>query len=107
VVTTVAGFPGLFDFRDGTGPAAAFNTPIGVCTDGRALYVVDAGNNAIRQIDPATSAVTTVAGRSVSASIDGLGRAASFNSPAACAYDPASGDLFVSDRSENIVRRVH
>ena len=106
-VTSVAGFPGVVAFTDGVGQAAAFNNPQGLCTDGSSLFVVDTGNNAIRQIDPATGAVSTVAGGGSAASLDGTGARAYFNTPTGCAWDPGSGDLFVTDRQENVLRRIH
>ena len=106
-VTTVAGFPGVVAYTDGVGQAAAFDAPQGLCTDGTSLYIVDTGNNAIRQLDPATGTVTTVAGGGAAASVDGVGTAAYFNTPTGCSWDPGSGDLFVTDRQENVLRRIH
>jgi sugar lactone lactonase YvrE len=107
LVTSVAGFPGVVAYTDGVGQAAAFNNPQGLCSDGVSLFVVDTGNNAIRQVDPATGAVSTVAGGGSAASLDGTGSGAYFNTPTGCAWDPASGDLFVTDRQENVLRRIH
>jgi DNA-binding beta-propeller fold protein YncE len=69
--------------------------------------VADQGNYAIRQIDPATAVVTTVAGDGTQVERDGLGRQAAFAAPGGCAYDPASGDLVVTDQLGNAVRRIH
>ncbi len=107
MVSPVAGFPGVVAFTDGVGQAAAFNNPQGICTDGASLFVVDTGNNAIRQIDPATGVVSIVAGGGSAASLDGIGSNAYFNTPTGCAWDPVSGDLFVTDRQENVLRRIH
>ena len=106
-VTTVAGFPGVVGYADGVGQAAGFSSPEGLCTDGRSVFVVDTGNNAIRQLEPATGAVSTVAGGGAAASVDGTGLQGEFNTPTGCAFDPASGDLFVTDRQENVIRRIH
>ncbi len=59
--TTIAGgrAPG---HADGTGPAASFNMPMGLCTARNGdVLVADSGNNLIRRITPG-GAVTTVAG---------------------------------------------
>jgi sugar lactone lactonase YvrE len=57
-VTTVAG-SGTPDYLDGTGAAAAFDTPSAIAVDRHGvLFVADTGNNAIRRIDK-TGAVTT------------------------------------------------
>lgn len=59
-VTTVAG-SGTPDYLDGTGTAAAFDTPSAIAVDKHGvLFVADTGNNAIRRIDK-TGAVTTLA----------------------------------------------
>jgi sugar lactone lactonase YvrE len=59
-VTTVAG-SGMPDYLDGTGSAAAFDTPSAIAVDKHGvLFVADTGNNAIRRIDK-TGAVTTFA----------------------------------------------
>jgi DNA-binding beta-propeller fold protein YncE len=59
-VTAVAG-SGMPDYLDGTGTAAAFDTPSALAVDKHGvLFVADTGNNAIRRIDK-TGAVTTLA----------------------------------------------
>lgn len=49
-VTTVAGVAAASGFSNGTGGAATFTAPIGIATDGTRLFIGDAGNNLIRQI---------------------------------------------------------
>src|SRR5258705_411907 len=64
-VTTFAGDnapTGTPGFTDGTGTAARFSNPTGICTDGTNLYVTDEDNNAIRKIVIATGVVTTISG---------------------------------------------
>jgi DNA-binding beta-propeller fold protein YncE len=59
-VTAVAG-SGTPDYLDGTGTAAAFDTPSALAVDKHGvLFVADTGNNAIRRIDR-NGAVTTLA----------------------------------------------
>ena len=59
-VTTVAG-SGTPDYLDGTGAAAAFDTPSAIAVDKHGvLFVADTGNNAIRRIDK-NGEVTTLA----------------------------------------------
>jgi DNA-binding beta-propeller fold protein YncE len=57
--STIAG-SGEEGDKDGTGAEAQFNNPGAICTDGVALYVLDADNHAVRKIDLATNAVTKV-----------------------------------------------
>lgn len=49
-VTTLAG-DGVGAFADGTGTDARFFNPIGITSDGRALYIADTGNQRIRKIE--------------------------------------------------------
>ncbi|HXT12950.1 MAG TPA: Ig-like domain-containing protein [Candidatus Angelobacter sp.] len=91
---------------DGVGNAARFNNPQSIARDTNGnLYVADAGNNTIRKIAPDGS-VTTLAGLNGTAgSTDGLGAAASFNSPFGMAVD-SSGAIYVSDSGANIIRKI-
>jgi lambda family phage minor tail protein L len=87
-------------------PDARFNDPRGIVTapDG-SIYVSDTGNHTIRKISP-RGIVTTIAGKAgVTGTTDGEGSAARFNGPFALALD-ASGNLFVSDRGNNLLRKI-
>jgi DNA-binding beta-propeller fold protein YncE len=53
---------GAAGFDDGAAFAATFRAPQGVDADADAIWVADTGNHAIRRIDMASGAVTTVAG---------------------------------------------
>lgn len=105
-VTTLAGQAGASGSRDGTGTAASFNGPSGIVSDAAGnLYVADTLNHTIRMITPA-GAVTTVAGAAgTSGYADGTGTAALFHGPQGLALD-ASGDLFVSDTNNNVIREM-
>ena len=106
VVTTLAGTVGASGSTDGQGAAARFNTPLGIAfgSDG-ALYVADAGNHTIRRL-ALDGTVTTIAGTAgVSGSADGAGAAASFGDLEGLVGD-SSGNLYVSDMSNNTVRKV-
>jgi hypothetical protein len=106
-IVFIAGKSGGDTLVDGIGSQAAFNVPTGLCTDGQTLYVADLGNNAIRQVDPLTGQVTTVAGDGMNVDLDGTGRQAGFAAPSGCAYEPTSGDLIVTDQLGNEIRRIH
>jgi hypothetical protein len=60
-VTTLAGVPGVAGFVDGVGDQARFSLVEGIWSDGTSVYVLDAGNEAVRKIDVQTRAVTTIA----------------------------------------------
>jgi DNA-binding beta-propeller fold protein YncE len=63
-VRTVCGAGDLFGFgdRDGAGPAAELQHPIGLATGDGAVYVADTFNHKIRRIDPATGSCRTLFG---------------------------------------------
>ena len=105
-VTTLAGKAGKSGFADGTGAAARFDNPAGICLDAAGdLYVADNGNDTIRKITPA-GVVTTVAGSlGLSGDSDGTGNAASFSSPGGICCD-AAGDLYVADTGNYTIRKI-
>jgi outer membrane protein assembly factor BamB len=63
-VRTVCGAGDLFGFgdRDGAGPAAELQHPIGLAAGEGAVYVADTFNHKLRWIDPATGSCRTLAG---------------------------------------------
>lgn len=101
MVSTLAG--GASGFSDGAGSAAAFSFPskLGFDAVGN-LYVLDAGNSAIRKITPA-GFVTTLAG-GLSGGTNGTGAAATpdFGSMAV----DAAGNVHVSDMINGVIRKV-
>jgi sugar lactone lactonase YvrE len=104
VVTTFAGEFGGEGIADGTGDAARFTHPHGICIDGATIYVADKANNVIRKID-ASNTVTTFAGSGQAGGTDGSGALARFNGPFACVADGA-GKLYVSDANNHTVRTI-
>ena len=92
-VSTFAGSAEVSGFVDGPREAARFLRPDGVWGDGRHLYVADTGNDAIRRIDLASGAVTTLAGAG-----SGL------RSPAG--LWGVSGVLYVSDSGNGAIRSI-
>ncbi len=103
VVTTLAG-SGVAGNADGTGAAASFFQPLGLCCDlGGNIYVADYSNNIIRKITPA-GVVTTIAGSGGYGGADGQGTAATFAYPYDLAVD-ASGNLFVT-QSAGMIRKI-
>ena len=107
VVSTMAGLALTSGIANGTGPAARFNTPLGVTADATGtLYVVDAGNHIVRKITPA-GVVTTLAGSAtgIAGSTDGAGSAAKFNTPYGIKLD-AAGHVYVADTFNATVRKI-
>ena len=106
-VTTLAGTAGNYGVLDLTGPAAQFDGPAGITTDGTNLYVADTNNHAIRKVAIATGAVTTLAGLTGPANLgstDGTGTTARFHLPYGITTDGAN--LYVADTYNHSIRKV-
>ncbi|HET9625090.1 MAG TPA: hypothetical protein VFP84_27170 [Kofleriaceae bacterium] len=105
-VTTLAGKSVVFGSADGIGTAARFMFPLGVIVGSSGdVYVADAGNCTIRQIDVG-SRVTTLAGTAKQcASSDGVGVTARFLGPKSVAAD-GKGNLYVADEPSHTIRKI-
>ena len=91
-------------FADGNGTAASFIQPVGLVMDASDnLYVATYGHR-IRKITPAGD-VSTLAGSGDYGSANGTGTAASFANPTGMTMD-ASGNLFVADFGNQIIRKI-
>jgi DNA-binding beta-propeller fold protein YncE len=108
IITTYAG--SNRPLGDG-GPAseASLNSPTQLAVDPvrGSIYICDASNQRVRAVDLATRLVSTVAGTGDAgyAGDGGPATRACFNSPFGLACDGTN--LYVSDRFNNVVRRVH
>jgi sugar lactone lactonase YvrE len=113
IITTVAGTGAVsVNLGDG-GPATAaslFNpTDVAVDTAGN-LYIADQYNDRIRRVDAVSGLISTIAGGGTAAGIDGLGdgalaTAAALSAPAGIALD-ASGNLYIADQGNNLIRKI-
>jgi DNA-binding beta-propeller fold protein YncE len=104
VTQTLAGSGDLFGFgtKDGVGPAAQFQHPLGVALVGDTLYVADTFNNLIRTIDPKTGATKTWLG--TGKSDPGTGQAIGLYEPGGLS---AVGDtLYVADTNHHRILAV-
>jgi sugar lactone lactonase YvrE len=120
VVTTVAGSSGTTGAADGSGSAASFNAPAGMCADLVGIYVVaDQANRLVRKVT-AGGLVTTFAGQvGPPGFADGMGTAASFVDPTGLVIRRDSygwtswtggnngyGTIFVSDQGSHTIRTI-
>ncbi len=83
------------------GPAtgAELNFPYGVAVDAVGdLFIVDSGNNAVREVVKATGDIITVAGNGTAgySGDNGPATAAEMDNPGRVAFDSA-GDMFIAD----------
>jgi len=100
--TGTAGYAG----DGGAATAALLNDPQGVAVDASDnLFIADSGNNVIREVSGGT--ISTVAGTGTAgyAGDGGAANAAELNDPQGVAVD-ASGDLFIADSGNNVIRQV-
>jgi beta-glucanase (GH16 family)/sugar lactone lactonase YvrE len=105
-VTTFAGYPNSYGYADGTGGAARFAFPYGICVDSAGyIYVNDMHNQVVRVISK-NAEVKTIAG--IPGQIgyqDGLGSTAKFNYPKCLATDSA-GTLYLNEYNQNSIRKI-
>lgn len=104
-IETFAG-TGQAGFLDGPPEAAMFNRPTHVFSGfDHSLWIVDAGNHAIRYVDPLRTRVTTVVGTGAAGfNGDGLAPAdTQLNSPAAV-WAGVDGRVFIADSGNHRLR---
>jgi hypothetical protein len=110
VIDTVAG-TGEAGYSGNGGPATAarLNQPFHCELDGKGgLLIAEAFNHCIRKVDLKTGVITTVAGCGKKGYTGDGGPAtqATMNEPYAVACDRATGDLYVVDRLNAVIRKV-
>jgi hypothetical protein len=101
-ITTVAGAvhtDGLL--RDGLGTAALFNGPRRFATDGNNLFIGD--QPAVRRMDLAAFAVTTIAGGNTFGYLDGPGSSALLTAANGIARGP-NGKIYFADQGNFVIR---
>jgi sugar lactone lactonase YvrE len=104
VVTTLAG--GTYGTSDGIGTAAQFEMPSYVAVDGQGiLYISDSYANRVKKYDPATGAVTTIAGASgVQGRQDGPASSAQLYEPNGITVTADGAYVYFCDMGNNNIR---
>ncbi len=113
IIGTVAGNDTLgagYSGDGGKATSAELHTPNGVAIgSAHTMYIADLNNNIVRKVTKA-GIITTVAGNnSYAAGYGGDGgpaTAAELNGPSGIAVD-ASGNLYIADKGNNIIRKVN
>jgi sugar lactone lactonase YvrE len=110
VVTTLAGANGMTGYVDGTGSAARFGRPTGLCIGANGfLYVGDQDTYRVRKVS-LSGVVTTHAGITwntgpAGGQIDGNISVATFNTPTGIATDN-NNNIYVADLNNNKIRKI-
>ncbi|MBC7554569.1 MAG: T9SS type A sorting domain-containing protein [Taibaiella sp.] len=109
IITNFAGNGTSGHSGDG-GPAtnAQLNGPLGIALDQNGdLYISDNGNNMIRKVNVATNTISVYAGSDSSGYLGDGGPAtlARLMDPAYIGFD-SRNNLFIADRSNNVIRKV-
>ena len=110
IIATVAGTGTVSGGGGDTGPAtsAMLNNPRGIAVDPRSgdLYIADQNNNNVRLV-AADGTITTFAGAGGAGGFqNGPAATAKFNLPTGIAVDPVSGDVYVADVFNSLMRRI-
>jgi DNA-binding beta-propeller fold protein YncE len=102
-VGMLAGRDGLFSFGDldAAGSAALLQHPLGVAFALGRVFVADTYNSKIKEIDPTTGLVTTLAGGEQGWSD---GASPKFSEPGGLSF--SGGLLYVADTDNHVIRRV-
>lgn len=104
LVSTLAGFPGATESREGAGSTAWFFALAAItCESNGVVYVFD--NCTVRKVTTG-GIVSTLAGRfGSSGTIDGIGDAARFNSSTGIAVD-RDGNVYVTEWGSHVIRKI-
>jgi DNA-binding beta-propeller fold protein YncE len=107
VVSTVAGGPGSFGYKDATGAAAQFWGPNKLALDkaGKYLYLTEYGVDTVRRVELSSTIVSTVAGAPGRSQVVEGALPGGINQGAGIAFLP-NGDLLVAVPRENSIVQI-
>ena len=103
-VSTVAGNPNYFGIRDGIGKNSFFNYPSGILSHPNGnVYVADAGQNFVREINVTTGRGKIIAGFGAPYYPSDTLHVDYMRSPQGIAMKPNTGEIFIADTKNNLV----
>ncbi|MCB0738476.1 MAG: T9SS type A sorting domain-containing protein [Bacteroidetes bacterium] len=97
-------------YVNASGVSSRYSSPKGIAV-GSKIYIVDAGNHCVRQLDLFTGlgnvqSATLLAGNpGKTGSTNGTGNGASFNYPVDVVVD-SKGNVYVSDQQNHVIRKI-
>jgi len=92
--------------KDKEGKLTTLSSPTGLAVSKSGLvYVTDCGDHSIKAFTK-DGLVLTVAGTGVAGYRDGKATTALFNSPVGLTIDPISGDLYIVDLKNHVIRKL-
>jgi len=105
-VVTIAG-NGTAGTVDGIGANARLSalSDIAAAADGMLYFTQNSDSHAVRQLNPATGQVTTLAGGTGAGLVDGPGSTAKFFFPAGLVA--INGALYIADSANEVIRRIN
>jgi sugar lactone lactonase YvrE len=110
VITTVAGNGTAgYSGDGGLATSAELNGPFGIAADASGnLYIADASNEAVREVNAGTGMIATVAGNGIVGYLGdgGAATSAELGIPTDVALD-GLGNLYIVDAGDNVVRMVN
>lgn len=113
IITTVAGTAGSSGYSGDNGQATlakiSYATDIALHASAGLLYIADSSNNVIRMITLSTGIISTVAGTGTSGfSGDNiLATSAALSLPASVDIDPISGNIYIADSGNVVIKMVN
>lgn len=104
-VVTLAGSPGAWGSADGSGSAARFHSPQGLClgADGN-IYIADTHNHTIRRMTPAGEVTTFSGNASESGCVSGPRLEARYSAPTDIVPHPAGGFIICDSFCNSLFR---
>ena len=111
IITTIAGAGSFGSWGDGgLATSASLQYPRGMAVAALTgnIYIADYGHNAIRMITKSTGIITTIAGTGMNGYTGdgGLATLATFQSPSNVAVDALTGNIYICDTGNNVIRMI-